>query len=48
MWDVLAYMLEQYPDNDGARFGIFLLAVSMALSYLAGKSKTVHRGSTGS
>ncbi|KAI0477488.1 permease for cytosine/purines, uracil, thiamine, allantoin-domain-containing protein [Xylariaceae sp. FL0804] len=35
MWDVLKYMLEQYPDNHGARFGIFLIAVAMSLSYLA-------------
>ena len=28
-------MLKQYPDNHGARFGIFLCAFSMALSYLA-------------
>ncbi|WWC60687.1 uncharacterized protein I303_103263 [Kwoniella dejecticola CBS 10117] len=35
LWDVLAYMLEQYPDNHGARFGIFLCAVAVALSYLA-------------
>ncbi|KAH8883381.1 hypothetical protein GQ53DRAFT_847024 [Thozetella sp. PMI_491] len=35
MWDVMKYMLEQYPDNHGARFGIFLIAVAMALSYLA-------------
>jgi nucleobase:cation symporter-1, NCS1 family len=36
MWDVMKYMLAQYPDNHGARFGIFLIAVAMALSYLAG------------
>lgn len=37
MWDVMKHMLEQYPDNHGARFGIFLIAVAMSLSYLAGK-----------
>ena len=37
MWDVLKYMLEQYPDSHGGRFGIFVLAISMALSYLAGE-----------
>jgi cytosine/uracil/thiamine/allantoin permease len=37
MWDVMKYMLAQYPDNHGARFGIFLISVAMALSYLAGK-----------
>ncbi|WVQ63909.1 uncharacterized protein L199_002065 [Kwoniella botswanensis] len=35
LWDVLNYMLEQYPDNHGARFGVFLCAVAIALSYLA-------------
>jgi NCS1 family nucleobase:cation symporter-1 len=35
VWDVMSYMLSQYPDNKGARFGIFLCAVAMALSYLA-------------
>lgn len=38
MWDVLKYMLDQYPDNHGARFGIFLCAVTTAMAYLAGKS----------
>jgi nucleobase:cation symporter-1, NCS1 family len=38
MWDVMKYMLAQYPDNHGARFGIFLIAVAMGLSYLAGKT----------
>ena len=37
MWDVLKYMLDQYPDNHGARFGIFLCAVATAMAYLAGK-----------
>ncbi|WRT69063.1 uncharacterized protein IL334_006046 [Kwoniella shivajii] len=35
LWDVLDYMLEQYPHNHGARFGIFLCAIAIALSYLA-------------
>lgn len=34
LWDVMAYMLEQYPDNRGARFGIFLCAFAMAIAYL--------------
>ncbi|WWC68286.1 uncharacterized protein I206_102209 [Kwoniella pini CBS 10737] len=35
LWDVLNYMLEQYPDNHGARFGVFLCSIAIALSYLA-------------
>ncbi|WWD16896.1 hypothetical protein CI109_101328 [Kwoniella shandongensis] len=35
LWDTLDYMLDQYPHNSGARFGIFLAAVAMALAYLA-------------
>jgi NCS1 family nucleobase:cation symporter-1 len=37
LWDTLDYMLTQYPEseNRGARFAIFLVAVSMALAYLA-------------
>ncbi|WVQ83420.1 hypothetical protein IAT38_005561 [Cryptococcus sp. DSM 104549] len=35
LWDTLDYMLTQYPDNHGARFGVFLVATSMAVSYLA-------------
>ena len=43
MWDVMKFMLRQYPENHGARFGIFLIAVAMALSYLAGKQyRTAH------
>ncbi|KAI1365587.1 permease for cytosine/purines, uracil, thiamine, allantoin-domain-containing protein [Xylaria arbuscula] len=35
VWDVLGFMLEQYPNNHGARFGIFLCATALALAFLA-------------
>ncbi|EME38216.1 hypothetical protein DOTSEDRAFT_39271 [Dothistroma septosporum NZE10] len=35
IWDVMTFMLPQYPEDHGARFGNFLIAVAMAFSYLA-------------
>ncbi|KAF5361494.1 hypothetical protein D9758_006201 [Tetrapyrgos nigripes] len=35
LWDVTQTMLDQYPDNRGARFGVFLAAGSMALALIA-------------
>ncbi|THV02631.1 hypothetical protein K435DRAFT_748996 [Dendrothele bispora CBS 962.96] len=35
LWDVTQTMLDQYPDNSGARFGVFLAAGSMALALIA-------------
>ncbi|KAJ4001855.1 permease for cytosine/purines, uracil, thiamine, allantoin-domain-containing protein [Lentinula boryana] len=34
LWDVTQKMLDQYPQNSGARFGIFLAAGSMALALI--------------
>ncbi|KAK4700931.1 nucleobase:cation symporter-1, NCS1 family, partial [Phenoliferia sp. Uapishka_3] len=34
LWDQLDWMLDQYPDNHGARFGIFLAASVFALAYI--------------
>ncbi|BGP14767.1 hypothetical protein JCM10213v2_002719 [Rhodosporidiobolus nylandii] len=34
LWDTLDYMLQQYPHNHGARFGIFLAAGALALAYI--------------
>ncbi|KIK67916.1 hypothetical protein GYMLUDRAFT_36722 [Collybiopsis luxurians FD-317 M1] len=35
LWDVTQQMLDEYPHNSGARFGIFLAAGSMALALIA-------------
>ncbi|KAK7025457.1 hypothetical protein VNI00_015985 [Paramarasmius palmivorus] len=35
LWDVTQTMLDQYPNNSGARFGVFLAAGSMALALIA-------------
>ncbi|KAL0066857.1 hypothetical protein AAF712_006052 [Marasmius tenuissimus] len=35
LWDVCQAMLNEYPDNSGARLGIFLAAASMALALIA-------------
>ncbi|KAK1229893.1 hypothetical protein PQX77_006992, partial [Marasmius sp. AFHP31] len=35
LWDVCQAMLDEYPDNSGARFGIFLTAATMALALIA-------------
>ncbi|ESK96182.1 allantoin transport [Moniliophthora roreri MCA 2997] len=35
LWDVTQAMLDQYPNNSGARFGVFLAAGSMALALIA-------------
>ena len=35
LWDVCQTMLNEYPDNSGARFGIFLAAASMAFALIA-------------
>ncbi|GAA6014119.1 hypothetical protein JCM10207_006102 [Rhodosporidiobolus poonsookiae] len=34
LWQTLEYMLDQYLDNSGARFGIFLASGALALSYI--------------
>lgn len=35
LWDVTQYILDQYPNNSGARFGVFFAAGSMALALIA-------------
>ncbi|KAL0569203.1 hypothetical protein V5O48_012768 [Marasmius crinis-equi] len=35
LWDVCQAMLNEYPNNAGARFGVFLAAGSMALALIA-------------